>query len=45
MKTANTAMTEMDKNMKIMIAAMLGMRKTAEEDDKKTDTRTKGVKP
>ena len=45
MKTVNTSMAEMAKNMQIMMAAMLGMSKTADEDEKKTDTRTKGVKP
>ena len=45
MKTENVAMEEMAKNMKIMMAAMPGMRKTAQEDNKKTDTLTKGVKP
>ena len=45
MKTENTEMAEMVKDMRIMMAAMLGMIKTAEEDDKNTDTRTKGVKP
>ena len=45
MNTANTSMEEMAKNMQIMMAAMPGMSKTAEEDEKKTDTRTKGVKP
>ena len=44
-KTENTAMAEIPKNMQIMMAAMPGMSKTAEEDDKKTDTWTKGVKP
>ena len=42
---ANTAMAEMAKNMQIMMAAMPGMSKTEVEDDKKNDTRTKGVKP
>ena len=41
MKTANTAMTDMAKNMQIMMAAMPGMRKMEVEDDKKNDTRTK----
>ena len=45
MKTANIAMAEMANNMQIMMAAMPGMIKTAEEDDKKTYTRKKGVKP
>ena len=45
MKTVNTAMAEMAKNMQIMMAAMSGMRKTEVEDGKKNDTRTKGVKP
>ena len=45
MKTVNIAMAEMANNMQIMMAAMPGMSKTAEEDDKKTDTRMKGVKP
>ena len=44
-KTASTAMSDMTKNMQIMMAAMPVMSKTAEEDNKKTDTRTKGVKP
>ena len=44
-KTANTAMVEMAKNMQIMMAAIPGMSKTTEEDDKKNDTWTKGVKP
>ena len=44
MKTANTEMAEMAKNMQIMMAAMLGMSKRIEENNKKTDTRTKGVK-
>ena len=35
MKTANTAMAEMAKNMQIMIAAMSGMRKTEVEDGKR----------
>ena len=43
-KMANTAMAEMAKNMQIMMAAMPGMSKTEVEDDKKNDTRTKGVK-
>ena len=45
MEKANTAMEEMAKNMQITMAAMPGMSKTVEEDDKKTDTQTKGVKP
>ena len=45
MKTANIAMAEMANNMQIMMAAMPVMSKTAEEDDKNTDTRMKGVKP
>ena len=45
MKTENTEMAEMVKDMRIMMAAMSGMIKTAEEDDKNTDTRMKGVKP
>ena len=45
MKTANTVMAEMAKNMQIMMAAMQGMSKTEDEDDKNTDIRTKGVKP
>ena len=44
-KTANTAMVEMAKNMQIMMAAIPGMSKTTEEDDKNNDTWTKGVKP
>ena len=44
-KTANIAMAEMANNMQIMMAAMPGMSKAAEEDDKNTDTRMKGVKP
>ena len=45
MKTANTAMREMAKNMQTMMAEMPGMSKTEVEGDKKNDTRTKGVKP
>ena len=43
-KTANSEMAEMAKSMQIMIAAMPGMNKTAEEDNKKTNTQMKGVK-
>ena len=35
MKTTNTAMAEMAKNMQIMMAAMPGMNKTEEEDEKR----------
>ena len=45
MKTANRDMAEMAKNMQIMMDAMPGMSKTEVEDDKKNNTRTKGVKP
>ena len=45
MKMADTAMAEIAKNMQIMMDAMPGMSKTEVEDDKKNDTRTKGVKP
>ena len=41
MKTVNTAMTEMAKNMQIMMAVMPGMSKTEVEEDKNTDTRKK----
>ena len=45
MNMANMGMVEMANNMQIMMATMPGMSKTAEEDDKKNDTRTKGMKP
>ena len=45
MKTANTDMAEMAKNMQIMMDAMPGMSKTEVEDDKKNHTRKKGLKP
>ena len=44
-ETANTAMAEMAKNMKIVMATMPSMRKMEEENYKKNNTRTKGVKP
>ena len=45
MKAANSEMIETAKNMQIMMAAMPGMNKTSEEDNKKTDTQIRGVKP
>ena len=45
MKTANAAMAEMAKNMQIMMATIPGMNKPEVENDKKTDTKTREVKP
>ena len=45
MKTANAAMVEMAKNMKIMMATMPGTNKPEVKNDIKTDRRTKEVKP
>ena len=45
MKTENTAMAEMTKNMQIMMAAMQSMSKMVEENDKKTDIQKEGMKP
>ena len=41
METANAAMPEMAKNMKIIMATMPGTKKTEVDNDKKNDTRTK----
>ena len=45
MMIENAAIEEMAKNMKIMMATMPSMSKMEEENNKKNDTRTKGVKP
>ena len=44
MKSANAAISEMAKNMQIMMTIMPGMSKTEVENNKKNNTRTKEVK-